>query len=178
MRYDQLEHAIRAACEVSGDTELLIFGSQAVLGTYPDAPGILRASVEVDVQPKNRPEMTDVIDGALGQDSMFHATHGFYVHGVSIEAAKLPEGWSERTVAVSHPTGTKGNIGLCLDVHDLAASKLVASRGKDRRFVATLLIEGLIMEETLLERLAVLPIDAEHREVLARWVEVTVEDIG
>lgn len=26
MRYDQLEHAIRAACDVSGDTELLIFG--------------------------------------------------------------------------------------------------------------------------------------------------------
>jgi hypothetical protein len=28
MRYDQLEHAIRAACDISGDTELLIFGSQ------------------------------------------------------------------------------------------------------------------------------------------------------
>jgi len=38
MRYDQLEHAIRAACDVSDDTELLIFGSQAILGSYPDAP--------------------------------------------------------------------------------------------------------------------------------------------
>jgi len=64
MRYDQLEHAIRAACDVSGDTELLIFGSQAILGSYPDAPESLRASIEVDVQSKNRPEMTDYIDGA------------------------------------------------------------------------------------------------------------------
>ncbi|MDP2401687.1 MAG: hypothetical protein Q8M66_06885 [Actinomycetota bacterium] len=77
MRYDQLEHAIRAACEVAGDTELYIFGSQAILGTYPDAPEALRASIEVDVQPKSRTEMTDHIDGALGQDSQFHMTHGF-----------------------------------------------------------------------------------------------------
>jgi len=117
MRYDQIEHAIRAACDVSGDTELLIFGSQAILGSYPDAPESLRASIEVDVhevdvQSKNRPEMTDYIDGALGQDSQFQATHGFYVHGVSIDAATLPEGWSDRTMEVSHPIGTKGHNAI------------------------------------------------------------------
>jgi hypothetical protein len=31
MTRDQLEHAIRAACDVSKDTELYIFGSQAIL---------------------------------------------------------------------------------------------------------------------------------------------------
>ncbi|GEM_PF-890402 len=61
MRYDQLEHAIRAACDVSGDTELLIFGSQAILGSYPDAPEALRTSIEVDVQARNRPEMTTCV---------------------------------------------------------------------------------------------------------------------
>ena len=54
MRYDQLEHAIRAACDISGDTELLIFGSQSILGSYPEAPESLRASIEVDIQSKNR----------------------------------------------------------------------------------------------------------------------------
>jgi len=49
MTRDQLEHAIRAACTVSGDTELLIFGSQAILGSYPFAPQSLRASIEVDL---------------------------------------------------------------------------------------------------------------------------------
>ena len=38
MTRDQLEHAIRAACDVSEDTELWIFGSQAILGEFPDAP--------------------------------------------------------------------------------------------------------------------------------------------
>lgn len=177
MRYDQLEHAIRAACDVSGDTELLIFGSQAILGTYPAAPESLRASIEVDVQSKNLPEMTDLIDGALGENSQFHATHGFYVHGISIDAATLPEGWSERTVAVSHPVRTRGHTGLCLEAHDLAASKLVASREKDRVFVATLLVEGLIEGMTLLQRVASLPIEPDRRRALARWVEITVEDI-
>jgi hypothetical protein len=164
MRYDQLEHAIRAACDIAGDDELLIFGSQAILGSYPDAPESLRASIEVDVQSKNLPEMTDHIDGALGQDSQFHVTHGFYVHGVSIEAATLPEGWSDRTVTVSHPVATRGCKGLCIEAHDLAASKLVAYREKDRVFVATLLIESLIDAATLLERIRTLPVNDDTRE--------------
>lgn len=32
MTRSQLEHAIRAACEVANDTELWVFGSQAILG--------------------------------------------------------------------------------------------------------------------------------------------------
>jgi hypothetical protein len=79
MTRDQLEHAIRAACDVSEDTELWIFGSQAILGEFPDAPKSLRASIEVDVQPKNRLERTDHVDGSLGELSIFHQTHGFYV---------------------------------------------------------------------------------------------------
>ena len=80
MTREQLEHAIRAACEVSEDNEIWIFGSQAILGEFPDAPKDLRASIEVDVQPKNRPDNVDVIDGALGEFFLFHQTHDFYVH--------------------------------------------------------------------------------------------------
>ena len=178
MRYDQLEHAIRAACEVSQDTELLIFGSQAILGTYPEAPEGLRASTEVDVQAKSRPEMTDRIDGTLGEGSLFHTTHGFYVHGISIEAATLPSGWSDRTVAVSHPIGTRGNIGRCLEAHDLAASKLVADREKDRVFVATLLSHGLIGGPTLLNRIRALPVGDDVRDKLTRWTKITIADLG
>ncbi|MFZ1731403.1 MAG: DUF6036 family nucleotidyltransferase [Bacteroidota bacterium] len=177
MRYDQLEHAIRAACDVSGDTELLIFGSQAILGSYPEAPESLRASIEVDVQARNRPEMTDLIDGALGEDSLFHRTHGFYVHGVSIEAATLPEGWLKRTIAVSHTVRTNGKTGLCLEAHDLAASKLVAYREKDRVFVATLLSEELIEGGRLLQRIATLAIEQGMRDRLLAWVRTTVAEI-
>lgn len=178
MNYSQLEHAIRAACDVSKDTELLIFGSQAILGSHPNAPEGLRASIEVDLQPKNLPEMTDYIAGALGEDSLFHSTHGFWVDGVLIDVAKLPAGWEGRTIAVSHPIGTRGNVGHCLEAHDLAASKLAANRDKDREFVTLLLAEGLVDAQVLLERIATLPVSEEVREHRVRWVRITVEDLG
>lgn len=61
MNREQLEHAIRAACEISGDDELYIFGSQAILGQYPKADEQLRKSIEVDLSPKNNPEAIDRI---------------------------------------------------------------------------------------------------------------------
>jgi len=38
MTREQLEHAIRAACMVTEDSEIWVFGSQAILGEFPDAP--------------------------------------------------------------------------------------------------------------------------------------------
>ena len=60
MTRDQLEYAIRPACEVSEDSEIWIFGYQAILGEFPNASQELRASIEVDVQPKNRPNKTNL----------------------------------------------------------------------------------------------------------------------
>jgi hypothetical protein len=174
---DQLEHAIRAACEVAEDTELYVFGSQAILGSHPDAPWELRGSIEVDVQPKNHPEATDKIDGALGELSMFHSTHGFYVHGVSIESAMLPVGWENRTIPVSDPLGTRGNTGHCLEAHDLAASKLFAYREKDRDFVRVLLAETLIDPDTLIARIRELPVETSRKDQMIRWVSRTEEEL-
>jgi len=177
MTREQLEHAIRAACDVSEDTELWVFGSQAILGEYPKAPEGLRASIEVDMQPKNRPEAVEEIDGALGELSPFHTAFGFYVHGVPIEAATLPSGWEDRTIPVSDPYWTRGTPGHCLEAHDLAASKLVAFREKDREFVRILLLEHLIDQETLVERIESLLISEELSERIKTWARITVEDL-
>ena len=174
MTREQLEHAIRAACDVSEDTEIWIFGSQAILGEFPNAPEELRASIEVDVQPKNRSDKVDAIDAALGELSYFHQTHGFYVHAMPIEeATTLPQGWEGRATPVCDEKSTRGKTGWCLEVHDLAASKLVAYREKDRDFVRTLLIEGMIIAETLLERINSLKIDENLRERLLQWMQKT-----
>lgn len=177
MRFDQLQHAIRAACDVSGDTELIIFGSQAILGSYPHAPKSLRTSIEVDVQALNHPEMTGLIDGSLGEGSLFHLTHGFYVHGLSIDSATLPEGWFARTVEVCDQRDTRGNKGLCLEAHDLAASKLAAFREKDRIFVATLMVENMVDRNTLYERILLLPIAEDHRDRLLHWVSRIAQEL-
>jgi hypothetical protein len=176
MTREELEHAIRAACDVAGDKEVWIFGSQSILGQHPNAPESLRFSMEVDVDPKNHPERVDSIDGALGEGTQFHDTFKFYVHGVSIETAKLPAGWQDRTVTVRNDN-TRGATGYCLDVHDLAASKLAADRDKDREFVRALLRERLVNSDQLMERVAMLPVDGRERNRLARWVESTNEEI-
>jgi hypothetical protein len=178
MTREQLEHAIRAACEVSEDSEIWIFGSQAILGEFPNAPEELRASLEVDVQPKNRSDKVDAIDGALGELSLFHQTHGFYVHGLPIEeAATLPQGWEHRVTPVFDEVSTNGKTGWCVEAHDLAATKLVAYREKDRDFVRILLIKEMITAKTLIERICSLRIDEQIREHLVQWVQSTAEEL-
>ena len=177
MTRDQLEHAIRAACDVAGDTEVWVFGSQAILGTYPNAPASLRRSVECDVVPKNRPERVDVIDAVLGELSQFHRTHGFYVHGVSLETARLPDGWKGRTVIV-RSRNTRGHAGHCVEAHDLAASKLAAFRERDRAFVRILIVEDLIDPQVLIERIRTLPESWTQRERLTKWVEHTQRELS
>lgn len=177
MTRDQLEHAIRAACDVAGDTELWVFGSQAILGQYPVAPASLRVSIEVDVQPKNRPEATGLIDGALGELSQFHRTHGFYVHGISIESAMLSEGWQNRAFPIKDPIGTRNNTGWCIETHDLAASKIAAFREKDREFVRSLLTERMIDARTLEHRINDLDLEPRLKEKLLLWLIITEEEL-
>lgn len=177
MTREELEHAIRAACDVAEDTDLFVFGSQAILGEHPHAPPGLRASIEVDVQPVNKPEAIDAIDGSLGELSLFHSTHGFYVHGVSLETASLPTGWEKRTVPVSDVVGTRGHTGHCLETYDLAASKLAAYRDKDRDFVRILLVEELVDPVTLKRRIDDLGLSEDHCSRLIAWVERTVRDL-
>lgn len=169
MTRKELAHAIRAACDVTGDRELWVIGSQAILGQYPDAPESLRQSAEADVVPRNHPERADRVNGPLGELSRFHETHGFYVHGVTLGAATLPEGWQGRTFQVSGD-GAEPSVGHCVEGHDLAASKLVAFREKDRAFVRILLAEGMVGAETLIERIGLLPVEPSLRHRLERWV--------
>lgn len=181
MTREELEHAIRAACDVAQDQEVYVFGSQAILGQYPEAPEALRQSAEADIAPVNAADMVDVIDANLGELSSFHQAYGYYVHGIPITAAVLPKGWERRAIVVSN-ANTNGATGWCVEAHDLAASKLVAHRDKDRDFVRVLLAEGLVKARKLSLRIDQLPRDGRVpdalREAMHRWVEGTLEDLG
>ncbi len=125
--------------------------------------------------------MVDEIDVHLGELSQFHETFGFYVHGLSIDAAVLPIGWEKRTIAVSNDN-TRHNTGWCIEAHDLAASKLVAFRDKDRDFVRVLLSENLIEPHELVRRLGALPMHSQVtpqlQEAIAQWIRGVVKDMG
>ncbi len=170
MKRSQLEHIVRAACTIADDDELVIVGSQAVLGQFPDAPAELLVSMEAEVYPRNHPERAELIDGAIGELSMFHETFGYYADGVAPNTAVLPAGWEQRLVAI-HGPGTAGNTGLALEIHDLLVSKYVAGRDKDRRFARDALSHALANAETLLSRLEETPVDEQTRMRIRQSIE-------
>lgn len=154
MKRDQFDHAIRAAAAVLGVDELIVIGSQAAYGSMAELPEEAQRSVEVDIVPPDDPDGTraDVIDGSIGEASMFHETFGYYSQGVSEETAVLPEGWRDRLVRYESPA-TNGVVAWCLDLHDLWIAKAIANREKDRRFCRALLAAGRVDVVVLEERL-------------------------
>ena len=165
-----LSHAIRAAGDISGDTELIVIGSQAILGPFPHAHADLTQSLEVDLYPRNHPDRSDLIDGAIGELSPFHDTHGFYVHGVGPATAVLPVGWRRRLVKVEN-ANTGGYRGWCVEPHDLAASKLAAGRERDHEFVRAMLRHRYVTPARLKRRIATLPVSQAHRARLLAWLQ-------
>jgi hypothetical protein len=172
-----LEHILRAAAAVANERDLVVIGSQAVLGQFPDAPDALLASIEADVFPRHAPEKSDLIDGAIGELSGFHQTFGYYAHGVDDTTATLPAGWEDRLVPI-HNENTAGATGWCLEVHDLAVSKLVAGREKDLAFLQVLLRETMARPGVLRDRLSVLPVSADHMEMLRERLRRMERDSG
>lgn len=97
MTREQLEHVIRAATANADTDEIVIVGSQAILGSVASpTQAVLVRSMEADVYP-------------------------------------LRSGW-------------------CLELHDLAVSKLAAGREKDMEFLKGMKGECLLDTETLRER--------------------------
>lgn len=146
MKRADLEHIIRAAGNIADAPRLVIIGSQAILGSFPDAPTELTASAEADTYPLDAPEKADLIDGSIGEKSPFHETFGYYAHGVGPDTAMLPANWQRRLVPVQNEN-TRGVLGLCLSPVDLAISKLAAGREKDLSFVTAMLRHGLVDPE-------------------------------
>lgn len=165
MKRSELEHLIRAAGSIANDPEIVVIGSQAVLGQFPNAPARLLMSAEADLFPLHRPELADLIDGSIGEGSRFHEQFGYYAQGVGERTAVLPKGWRDRLVRIEN-ANTRGVSGLCLEVHDLAISKHVASREKDLEFTRELARHGMTDSKILLARLKETDIPAELRKVI------------
>jgi hypothetical protein len=170
MTRDQLEHLIRAASVIADDDTIVVLGSQAILGQFPDAPESMRTSMEADLFPLSHPERVDVIDGSIGELSPFHETFGYYAHGVSEEVALLPQGWKERLVAVRNEN-TRGARGLCLEVHDLLVAKALAGREKDLDFLREAARHRMADPEVLLHRLATVDVAPALREMVRGAIE-------
>jgi len=169
MRRGQLEHAIRTACQVIQQPEVIVVGSQAILGTYDQSqlPAAATMSVEIDILPiadsdDETARLADLIEGIAGEFSSFEELHGFSIDGVDLETAILPDGWRNRLVKVQNAntaalSGAPHFTGWCLDKEDLCVAKMTAFREKDRNFVAALLEARLVNADLIASRLPTIP---------------------
>lgn len=177
MKRTEFEHAIRAAASILGTSELMVIGSQALHATVSDGlPEAAERSIEVDVVALDDEDgrKADLIDGSIGEASMFHATFGYYAQGVSESTAVLPDGWRDRMVRFETPA-TNGAVAWCLEVHDLWISKAIANRPKDIEFCLALLTAGTVDRSVLRSRLeAVGELPAELQQVVEQRIEQRV----
>ena len=152
MTRSELEHVSRAATAILNVDDIVVVGSQSILGSYAHPPAELLESSEADIYPMADPSRSAIIDAVIGEQSRFHETFGYYADGVDEKTSVLPPGWEQRLVKVQNEN-TRGAAGWCLDPEDLAIAKHVAGRSKDVRFTEALVRHGLVNRDTLLTRL-------------------------
>ncbi|WP_253842844.1 hypothetical protein [Mycobacterium colombiense] len=111
---------------------MIVVGSQAILGTYPEyeLPTLATRSLEIDILPITDDnnvtiELADLIVSIAGELSPFQQTLQY--------------------------------IGWCLDKQDLCAAKLCAFWEKDRNFVDALIDADLVEPEVIDDRVVTVP---------------------
>lgn len=173
MNRQQFEHVLRAVSRIAQDADVLVIGSQSILGTYTEdeLPIEATGSMEVDAAFFDDPDemKSGVVDATIGELSSFHNEFGYYPQGVSVNTGVFPEGWRDRLV-VYETAATAPGRGLCLEPHDCVVSKLVRFEEKDQNFAEALVAAGLIDLDILTERLATLPAGKPFIERIGNWI--------
>ncbi len=171
MKRRDLERILKAAGRVAREAEFFVIGSQAVHAYCRRPPAEALLSQECDLYPKNRPETAHLIDAQLGRRSQFARLKGFYADVVTPDIASLPRGWESRL----KPLRAGRVTALCLDIHDLAVSKLAAGRLKDLEYVGALLRMKLAAQQIIRQRIRQLPVAADRARLRGRLQSVLDE---
>jgi len=169
---DDLENLIRVCGQLTHEYEFVVIGSQAILGTDPNPPGVLTVSMEADIYPLNNPELSDQIDATFGEGSPFHDLHGYYAEGVGIGTALLPAGWKDRVQRLPEAAYSP-SVAYCIGVVDLFLSKATAGREKDQEFCTALLEHKYLRVSEALDLVPSMPDQVDKRILSAtirRWV--------
>ena len=101
---------------------------------------------EVDLYVRDAADPEDVqqlIEGTLGEGTYFQKTFRYHVDAVSAQTAIFPSDWQTRASRVALPGNPDVKI-TCPAADDLAISKCVAWREKDKEWLKLCALHGLI----------------------------------
>jgi hypothetical protein len=173
VRRAELESALLASAQVTGEIEFVLVGSQC-LHAHAVAPLTeVILSVDCDLYPKLAPEKTAMLREKLGKGSVFHVEHGFFVDGVEPDSIQLAEGWEGRLT----PMRVGEVTAWCLSVADLLIAKLFAGRLKDYEFIQSALKCCLADGKQVSALIETFP-ELHTRAVLGARLRIASESVG
>lgn len=145
----------------------IIVGSQAVHAVTTFLPEIVQQSIECDFlfvggKSKTRTE----VNKKLGVFSSYQLEHGFYADALGLATVVLPTGWRERLQPLEDENGNV--IAFCVEIHDVAVSKLIAGREKDFLFLNEALLREYISIDEFLTRVKLIGIMPQSKVLVLR----------
>lgn len=165
MNLEQVEKLLTDIRDVHGIDDFVIVGGLSVLGlrsTRPIPDGML-VSNELDGYPENDPDARDAVAAKFGQGSPFEKKHGYYFDPVSPTLPTLPDGWRERLIRVTLPSGVHVKF---LDPNDAAVSKYARNALKDREWIREGMVASILSGATIEHRFRSTPfLDQREHEV-------------
>jgi len=139
------------AVAISEGQRLILAGGQALYAVTSSPPEVVERSEEADLLLVMTGRLLfERIEAELGMRSDYLVQTGVFAHPVGLGTISLPRGWEPRLVAFGGDEGLE-NV-WALEVHDLAASKLMAGREKDFGFLIEAHRREFLSLETLLDR--------------------------
>ncbi len=165
-----LERAVKAVAGLFNSDAVVVIGSQSALVGWPDAPRQMRTSREIDVYPANLAnwqetnknlEASEYINASLGEGSLFHRAHNYYIDGVDENTALLPVDWKKRAVFLDIEDGSKTLTAIAPSTEDIVVSKLYRLAEKDKSFISSHHLARPLDISVLKMRLASITPDAE-----------------
>lgn len=173
MRRDKIDHILRAAGRITGLSEFVLIGSAAIFAWRDLVPAELAVSRDIDLfayDAPNAEDVSDQLDGAIGQASDFDLQFGYYCDGVGPETAILPNDWRDRARKYQS-TQAEGVTAIVPDPNDIGLSKLCAWREKDIEWLRVAARHLIIDPAVMRERLQQMPERAGDVAGLARRLD-------
>lgn len=142
MNLQALFAMFKEAQRLSGHADFVVIGSLSILGLEQsfNIPDAMTLSNDVDCYTPADPDRIFDVVAALGENSPYHKTSGFFLDAVSPELPSLPDGWQARLIKVERD----GLTAWFLDPNDAALSKYARGEPRDRRWIQAGILAGVV----------------------------------
>ena len=153
----------------------LIVGSQAIFAVTDFPPEIVRKSVECDyLLQKDLANLRPLLTEKLGIFSDYQQRTGFFADILGLATVVLPTDWEKRLIELKN--NKSETIAFCVEIHDVAVSKLMAGREKDFEFLQVSFQSDYLNVETFVERVKMI-LNSPSSEALLPRVKNLIKKI-